>query len=140
MTGNSSCRGFAVLLVKTLVEFGSQDAEIAQRSSPNRARILADPTGKDQGINTVESSAEAKNCFGQTVAENFDSETRAGVALTDRLHKGAHIIAESRETEKAALAIKNGRDPSKVVIQASRQELMKIGVDVPASGPHYETL
>ena len=129
-----------MLLVETLVKFGSQDAKIAQRSRSNRAGILADPAGKDQGINAVEGSAEAKDCLGQTVAENLDSQIRADIALTERLQKGAHIIAESGDTEKAALAIKNVRDPGKVVIQASRQEIMKVGVDVSASRPHDESL
>ena len=96
-----------MLLVEALVKLGSQDAKIAQRSSSNRAGILADPAGEDDGVDAVESRAEAKDCLGQTVAENLDSETRAAIALVDCLQKSTHVIAEARETKKAAFAIQN---------------------------------
>ena len=66
----------------------------------NRGGILADPAGEDDGIDAVEGRAEAKDGFGQTVAENLDGETRAGIALVDRLQKSAHVVAEAGEAKQ----------------------------------------
>ena len=113
---------------------------MAQGPGPDRRRIFADPAGEDERVDTVEAGAETQNRLGQTIAEDVHGEIGAGVSLTDRLHQGAHVVADTGDPKQAALAVQNVRDPLKIVIDASGEIVVKVRIDVAAARSHHEAL
>lgn len=111
---------------------------MSKGAGADRGGVFANASGEDEGVDAVEGGSEAKDAFGESVAEDINGEFGAGVAVVGGFEEGAHVVAEAGEAEETAVAIEEVGDLTNVASGLFDEELDEVGVDIAAAGAHGE--
>ena len=89
--------------VRLQIEFGPEPSEVLGDSRAHRRRVLADPGGEHETIDSAERRSEPAGLEADAIREII--KRKAG-ARVDALLERAHVVADARQGPESAFVVK----------------------------------